>query len=58
MDTPSVGAAVSQVLAQKQQNRVAEAQVAVLRKTLESGQQSAQQLLRMMGVGQNLDVVG
>ncbi len=58
MDVGSIEGGVGQALAAKNAARATEAQVAVLKKTLESSQQAADALLKMMGVGNNLNVVG
>ncbi len=60
MDVSSVspGAAVMGVLADKNAAAVEQAQMGVLRKSMDTTQQTADTLLKMMGVGQNLNVVG
>jgi hypothetical protein len=57
VESMTIGQAVSQVLAAKQANVATEAQVRVLDKSLETAEAEAAALLRLMGVGQNLDVV-
>ncbi len=61
MDVDGVAQAssmVSEALGAKNDDIAQQAQVSVLKKQLDTQQQSADALLKMMGVGQNLNVVG
>ena len=49
---------MSAALESKNAARTMEAQVGLLRKMLDAQEQSAAELLKTMGLGQNLDVVG
>ena len=48
---------VGDAFAARNEHNTTEAQVAVLNKVLDAEQQAAADLLRMMGVGRNLDVL-
>lgn len=53
----SLDAAVMQALGAQNLNQAMQAQTAVLQKTLEAEQAVAADLLKMMGVGKNLNAV-
>lgn len=49
---------VQGALAAKNDNAAAQKDMAILRKALDNSEQAANALLKMMGIGQNLNVVG
>jgi hypothetical protein len=58
IDPTAAGAMVSMAFAAKNQASAMETQTALLRKTLDAQQAAALQLLKSMGIGQNLNAVG
>jgi hypothetical protein len=58
IDPAAASDMISMALAAKNTTRAMDTEVALLRKTLDAQQQTAAQLLKTMGIGQNLDAVG
>lgn len=58
VDSLTTGQAVAQALAAENANRASQAQMKVLDETLQTTRTMAAEMLKTLGVGQNLDVVG